>query len=181
MFWLRNKTINYLVLNHNWSSGMCHSRVLFTYMFVQNKFLISFYNKLFLSILTASPPWPIMPLLYDVWNKKNYNCLQKDEFGHGGGGGGYFTKTFCIYNMLIGKNRVFIHIFNWYLSNEKKTFADNLRVEPTIFFMKNFVLAETILWPFLGNLSLRLSEVLIYNCTMIFYPNLCIIFIHNHL
>ena len=83
--------------------------------------------------------------------------------------------------MLIGKNRVFIHIFNWYLSNEKKTFADNLRVEPTIFFMKNFVLAETILWPFLGNLSLRLSEVLIYNCTMIFYPNLCIIFIHNHL
>ena len=31
------------------------------------------------------------------------------------------------------------HIFNWHLSDEKNTFADNLRVKPTILFMKKII------------------------------------------
>ena len=49
---------------------------------------------------------------------------------------------------------------NQYLSNEKRFFADNSRVEPTIFsikkyhFLLNFSLAN-----YIGNSLLRLSEV----------------------
>ena len=56
MFWLRNKTINYLVRNHYQRSDTCHCKFIFTYRFVQDKFLYrSFNNKLFFSIMTASP------------------------------------------------------------------------------------------------------------------------------
>ena len=52
--------------------------------------------------------------------------------------------------------------FNWNLFNEKKTFADNSRFEPTID-RKNIIIFETFLWSFFGgNLSLGLSEVLSY-------------------
>ena len=52
-------------------------------------------------------------------------------------GGGHFSKTFSIFYLLNSKNRVFHqYIFNRYLSNEKNTFTDNSRVEPTILFMK---------------------------------------------
>ena len=47
---------------------------------------------------------------------------------------------------------------NCYLSNEKNTFVENSRVEPTIFFMENFIFFETFIWPFYE--SLRLSDVL---------------------
>ena len=40
---------------------------------------------------------------------------------------------------------VYFNIFNGYLSYEKNTFADNLRVEPTIIFMENIVFFETFL------------------------------------
>ena len=33
----------------------CYCKLIFTYRFAQNKFLIRFYNKLFLSILTSFP------------------------------------------------------------------------------------------------------------------------------
>ena len=56
--------------------------------------------------------------------------------GGGGGGWKYFSKTFSIFYLLNSKNRILNPIFfNWYLANEKKTFADNSRVELTIFFM----------------------------------------------
>ena len=48
-----------------------------------------------------------------------------------------------------------------YLSYEKNTLADTLRVEPTIHFMeKNVIFFENVLWPFYGQSSLRLYEVL---------------------
>ena len=45
-----NKTLNYLVHNHNKSPDICHCKLIFTHRFVQNKFLISVYDILFLSI-----------------------------------------------------------------------------------------------------------------------------------
>ena len=68
MFWFRNETINYMVRTHNLSPDTCHCKLIFTYRFVQNKFLISFYHKVFLSILTAFPPVTNHAVLYDVCN-----------------------------------------------------------------------------------------------------------------
>ena len=52
------------------------------------------------------------------------------------GGGEHFSKLFSIFYVLNSKNRVFnTYFFNWYLSYEKNTVADNLRVKPTIIFM----------------------------------------------
>ena len=48
--------------------------------------------------------------------------MQKDKFGHGGGGGEHFSKTFFIFYML----------------NEKTAFVDKSRVEPTIFFIEKY-------------------------------------------
>ena len=71
--------------------------------------------------------------------------MQKDYFGHGGGGK-HFSKTFSIFYML-SFQPIF---FNWYLSNEKTAFVDKSRVEPTIFFIeKNIIFFETFLWSFL--------------------------------
>ena len=50
--------------------------------------------------------------------------------------GEHFSKAFSILYMLNSKNSVFNPYFNWYLPNEKNTFADNSKVEPTIFFME---------------------------------------------
>ena len=52
MVWLRNETINYFVSTHNESPDTCHLPT----GLLQNKFLIRFYNKVFLSILTSFPP-----------------------------------------------------------------------------------------------------------------------------
>ena len=58
--------------------------------------------------------------------------MQKDLFGHGGGGA-HFSKTFSIFYTLNSKKQCFQpHILSGYLSNEKNTFVDNSRVEPTI-------------------------------------------------
>ena len=39
--------------------------------FLQNKFLIRFYTKVFFEHFdSVPPPWPNMPFLYDVWNVK---------------------------------------------------------------------------------------------------------------
>ena len=49
----------------------------------------------------------------------------------------HVSKTFSIFYMLKNKKQGFQPIFsNRYLSNEKNTFADNSRVEPTIFLME---------------------------------------------
>ena len=50
--------------------------------------------------------------------------------------------------------------FNCYLSNEKNTFVDNSRVEPTIFFMDKLFSLKLFSGRFFSNPSLRLSEVL---------------------
>ena len=51
--------------------------------------------------------------------------------------------------------------FNWYLSNEKTAFVDKSRVEPTIFFIeKRSFSFKLFSGHFMGNPSLRLSEVL---------------------
>ena len=64
--------------------------------------------------------------------------MQKAKFGHGGK---HFSKTFLFY-MLNSKTVFSTHIcFNWYLSNEKNTFANNSRVEPTICFIEKISLS----------------------------------------
>ena len=53
------------------------------------------------------------------------------------------------------------HILSRYLSNEKNTFADDSRVEPTIAWWKNYrFFWNFFLAIFMGTPSLRLSEVL---------------------
>ena len=64
--------------------------------------------------------------------------------------------------MLSSKKRSFQPIFfNWYLSNEKTAFVDKSRVEPTIFFIEKISFSLKLFsGHFMGNPSLRLSEVL---------------------
>ena len=65
----------------------------------------------------------------------------------GGGGGKHF--------MLNSKNRVFNPYFLIGTSNEKNTFADNLRLKPTILFMEKIsFLSNFSLAIFMGNRSL---------------------------
>ena len=64
--------------------------------------------------------------------------------------------------MLNSKIELSTHFFfNWYLLNEKTAFVDKLRVEHTIFFIeKNHFLVNFSLVIFIGNPSLRLSEII---------------------
>ena len=60
-----------------------------------------------------------------------------------GGRGKNLSKTFSIFYMLNSKKtqtktEFSTHIINRYLSNEKNTFADNWRVEPSIFLMEKY-------------------------------------------
>ena len=63
---------------------------------------------------------------------------------------------------MCNKNRVLTHIFELLgLSNEKNSFVENSRVEPTIFFMEKISFSLKLLSGYLlGNPSLRLTEVL---------------------
>ena len=61
------------------------------------------------------------------------------------GGGEALQKKPSIFYILNSKNRVFNQYFNRHLSYEKNTFADNLRVEPTIFYEKNIIFFETFI------------------------------------
>ena len=56
------------------------------------------------------------------------------------GGGGHFSKTFSVFFMLnmFSKTEFWPISLNCHLSNEKNTFVEKSRVEPTIFFMENF-------------------------------------------
>ena len=73
--------------------------------------------------------------------------MQKDKFGHRGWGGGGLQPIF----------------FNWYLSNEKTAFVDKSRVELTIFFIEKISFSlKHFSGHFMGNPSLRMSEVLSY-------------------
>ena len=76
--------------------------------------------------------------------------MQKDLFGHGGGGGGYFSKIFCIFYMLNSKNR-FQPKFWIGTCPMRKTILPIIRdIEPTAFFMKKkIIFFETFLWSFL--------------------------------
>ena len=67
--------------------------------------------------------------------------------------------------MLNNKNRVFNpYFFNWYLFNEKTAFVDKSRVEPIIFFIEKISFSLKLFsGHFMGNPSLRLSEVLYIN------------------
>ena len=80
----------------------------------------------------------------------------------GGGGGKHFSKTFSIFYMLNSKKQIFQTIFlKRYLSNEKNTFTNNSRGESTIFLMEKLSFSlKLFLAICMGNLSLRLSEVL---------------------
>ena len=102
-----------------------------------------------------------MPFLYDVWNVK-LQLYAKGLVWSRGGGGEHLNKTFSIFYMLNSKKRSFQPIFfNWYLSNEKTAFVDKSRVEPTIFFIEKISFSWNFsLVIFMGNPSLRLSEVL---------------------
>ena len=108
MFWLRYGTSNYFISTLNLSPNTCHCKLIFTYRLLQNKCLICFYNKVFLSILTAFPPWPIMPFLF-VWNVKLQLYAKGLVWSRGGK---HFSKTFSIFYMLNSKNRVFNTYFS---------------------------------------------------------------------
>ena len=58
------------------------------------KVLLSFYDIMFLSILTSPPPWPIMPFLYDVWNVKLQLYAKWLVRSQGWGGGNTSVKLF---------------------------------------------------------------------------------------
>ena len=81
-----------------------------------------------------------MPFLYNVRNVKLQQYAKRLVWSRGGGGGGggkHCSKTFSIFYMLNSKKQGFQPIFlDMYLSNEKNTFADNSRVEPTIILME---------------------------------------------
>ena len=126
--------------------------MIFTYRFVHNKFLISFYKKLFLSILTSSPPppWPIMPFLYDVLNVKPQLYVKGLVWSRGGGGESTSEKLFLFPICWIAKTVFSTHIFNRFWSNAS-------------FSWKNITFFETFFFAiFMGNPSLRLSEVLCF-------------------
>ena len=113
---------------------------------------------MFFSILTAPPPPTVTNLAIFIWcvKYKTTTVCKKNSLVTGGGG-----KLFLFPICWTAKTVFSTHIFNWYLCNEKKTLADNSSVEPTIFFMEKY----HFLWIFslaifLGNASLRLSEVL---------------------
>ena len=91
MFWFRNETINYALISK--APDTCHCKLISTYRFVQNKFLISFYHKVFLSILTA-PPVTNHAVLYDVCNVKLQLYAKGLIWSRGGGGGGTSVKLF---------------------------------------------------------------------------------------
>ena len=52
--------------------------MIFIYRFVQNKWLISFYNKLFEHFDYVLSSWPIMPF-YIMCEMQNYNSMHKDK------------------------------------------------------------------------------------------------------
>ena len=99
----------------------------FTYRFVQNKFLISFYKKLFLSILTSfppkSPPPPPTHTHTQLYAKGLVWSL----------GGKHFSKTFSISYMLNSKNSVLDPYFLIGTGPMQKTLV---RIKYTIFFME---------------------------------------------
>ena len=147
MLLLRNETINYFVSTYNLSPDTCHCKLIFTYRLLQNKFLISFYHKVFLSILTAFPPPPPVTnhAVFICVNCKTTTVCKRNSLVMGGGGK-HSSKTFSIFYVLNSKKQSFQPIFfKWYLSNEKTAFVDKSRVESTIFFS----FYETFLWSLL--------------------------------
>ena len=79
-----------------------------------------------------------MPFSYDMCNVKLQPYANGLDFATGGWGK-HYSRTFSISNMLNKKTEFSNHIFNWYLSNKKNTFAYNSRTEPAIFFIKKSI------------------------------------------
>ena len=113
----------------------CHCKLIFTSRFLQNKFTISSYNKVFFNISTTSPPWPIMPFSYDVWNVK-LQLYAKGLVWSWGRGRKHFSKKFSIFYMLNSKNRVFNPNFQLVLVQWETVFVNKSRVEPIAFFIE---------------------------------------------
>ena len=161
-FWLRNETINYFASTHNLNPDTCHCKLIFTYRFLQNKFLISFYHKVFLSVLTAppSPPWPIMPFLYDVWNVKPQLFAKGLVWSRGGGSTS--VKLFSIFYVLNSKNGVLNPYFSISTCPMRKQLLWISRGLNLLSFSskKYHFLCNFFLVIFMGNTSFRLSEVL---------------------
>ena len=77
-----------------------------------------------------------MPFLYDVLNVKLQLYARGLVWSRGGGGWSTSVKLFLFSICWIAKTVFSIHIFNWYLSNEKNNFADNSSVEPALVLME---------------------------------------------
>ena len=163
MLLLRNETINYFVSTYNLSPDTCHCKLIFTYRFLQNKFLISFYHKVFLSILTAFPPPPPLVTNHAVFicvNCKTTTVCKRNSLVMGGGK--HSSKTFSIFYVLNSKNRVFSPYFSIGTCPMRKRLlwiSRGLNLlsfsQKKYHFLWNFSLVT-----FMGNPSLRLSEVL---------------------
>ena len=94
MFWLRNEIINNFVSTHNYSPDTCHCKLIFTYRFLQNKFLISFYNKVFLSIPTTFPPVTNYAVFIWCVKSKTTTVCKRISLVTGGGGESTSVKRF---------------------------------------------------------------------------------------
>ena len=126
--------------------------LLLIYIYLQvciNLFLISFYNKLIFSILTAPPPppppCPIMTFLYNVCNVTT--IMQKDYFRHGGKA--RFLFSIC----WIEETE-----FSTHISNSIIVLLRMIRGLKLLSFLwkKNSIFLETFLLSFfIGNSSLR--------------------------
>ena len=68
-----------------------------------------------------------MPFLYDVLNVKLQQYAKGLVWLRGGGGGEHFSKTFSIFYMLNGKNRVFNPYFKMGTCPMRKTLLRIIR------------------------------------------------------
>ena len=102
-----------------------------------------------------------MPFLYDVWNVKLQQCAKGLVWSRGGK---HFSKTFSIFYMLNSKNRVFNPYFWIGACPMRKTLLRIIReLNLLSFWLKNYrFLWNFCLAIFIGNPSLRLSEVLLF-------------------
>ena len=113
------------------------------------------------------PPHPVTNHAVFIWCvkcKTTTVCKRISLVTGGGGGGSTSVKVFLFSICWKAKSGFSTLIFKYVLVQWENTFEDNSGVEPTIFLMeKTIVYFETFfLAIFMGNPSLRLSEVLSY-------------------
>ena len=109
-----------------------------------------------------------MPFLYDVWNVKLQQWAKGLVWSRGGK---HFSKTFSIFYMLNSKNRIFNPYFWIDACRMRKILLRIIREFNLLSFWwkNNRFLWNFCLAIFMGNPSLKLSEVLVFMNLIIMY------------